>query len=635
MPAAIGALILGGLPGIAGLGSLAGATLFGVSLASIVGSVVIAGVLIGLQLVLAKGMPKQEDGSQPLRQSIPPRNGGYGRARPQPYYMLYEQVDGVSYDVLALVSGKIGGFVAYYLHDDVVEVDGDGIVQELDEDQYGDEKLRLFTRIGLDTETAYSEFTAELSASTVWTAAHRGDGIASLALICESVDAKDFQKIYPHGLPQPSAVLDLYPVWDGRVTSSPTHDRDNPDTWEVSENPVLQIIDYLTHADHGMGLSYEDMIEPAIADWLAEADLCDELVNTKSGNEKRYTSNGWYTFDTKPEDVLGSLLSTCDGWMAEDADGVLRIHVGVYREPEDRLTIREQHVLAYTVNHGIADEERINELAISFISPVHKYKDVQCDPWRDEDDISESGRVRSQQLSLQWVQRHTQGRRLAKRAMVRLASPLRGSMTLTLFGLALLAKRWAKVELPGVSGLESGVIEIQNGRVDLLNGRVQFEWILIDPDTIDDWDPATEEGEAPPVPVELGRSLLPEPENVEAVAVGDHIDVSWDDDPDGRNDILWTVRYRLTFDPDLSGPGQWVDSVFANLVPTGGRFTASIFPTTEDAFDVQVAALAPLGTTGDYVPEPPLAVTTDTSALYDNEGLLLLDNAGPYISDNS
>lgn len=533
----------------------------GLTFAGLVGTVALTGALIGLQLLLPKpGLPKQEDGSQPLRQAIPPRNGGYGRARPQPYYMLYEAQNGTSYDVLALVSGRIGGVAELYLHDDVVDVDGSGTVQGFPDGRYGGGRVKILTRNGQATETAYAEVVAALP--SIWTPNHRGDGIASLALICAGVKAEDFTTVYPHGLPQPSAVMDLYPVWDPR---DPAQSRDNPATWTVKDNPVLALIDYLTHPDHGMGLDYDSVIAPAIDEWMAEADLCDAPVAKRSGGtERRYRANGWYTFDTKPEDVLGALLSTCDGWLAEDADGVLRLYVGVYRAPDDRLTIRERHVLAFSVQHGVADEERINEIAISYISPDHRYKEVQCQPWRDEADISATGRVRSQQLSLSWVQSHSQARRLAKRAMARFAAPMRGEMTLTLFGLALLGRRWAPVQLPFVAGLEDAVVEIQGARVDLANGRVTIQWIVVDPATIDAWDPAMEEGDPPPVPDPgPGQSTLAPPTNL--VAAPDIrtpfentnvvvIAMSWDPSP--RGDATAEAQYRLS----SGGDDDWLSA---------------------------------------------------------------------------
>ena len=52
MPAALGALVLAGLPGFAGLGTLAGSTIFGIGVGSLVGSVIITGPIIGAPVEL-------------------------------------------------------------------------------------------------------------------------------------------------------------------------------------------------------------------------------------------------------------------------------------------------------------------------------------------------------------------------------------------------------------------------------------------------------------------------------------------------------------------------------------------------------------------------------------------------------
>jgi hypothetical protein len=72
----VGALIiagsgLGGATGIAGLGTLAGTTVAGVSIASIVGTAAVLGVSIGLQYAFRPDVPKPEDGSFALEAGDP------------------------------------------------------------------------------------------------------------------------------------------------------------------------------------------------------------------------------------------------------------------------------------------------------------------------------------------------------------------------------------------------------------------------------------------------------------------------------------------------------------------------------------------------------------------------------------
>lgn len=567
--------------------------------ASIVGTVAIAtattAVSIGVQYAL---QPKNDgakpgDGSQAMRGAIMPRLGGYGRSRVAGATMLYEEFQGVSFDVFALISGRIGGFVGYYLHDDAVTLDGAGAVNALSDLRYAGGRLLIDTRIGHSAETVFAAPHAALPA--IWTDAHRGDGAASLALTCNSVPQDVFQTIYPNGLPQPSAVLDLYPVFDPRDV---TQARADPASWRTSQNPVINLIDYLTDPDHGMGLDWDVAIAPALADLMAEADHCDETIPLAGGGgEPRYACSGVYTFDSEPAAVIGPILAACDGWLAEMPGGTFALKVGVYRAPT--VTLKDRHVTAFSVRYGVGDEELVNELTTSFVSPAHKYAEVAGDPWRDEDSIVDIGRVRSRALDLKWTQSHSQVRRLAKRASARLNAPMRGTIQTTLYGLLALGERWVRLQYPFIAGLEDAVIELSNVRVSISSASVSFDWIVIDPATIDAWSTA-EQGEAPPVPGSPALAPMPIPQNVSASVEGDlssgfHSLVTFDDPL--RPDFTYRLRYRIN-DP----VGPWVEQGASTAISDGaGHLKISTAPVPGgQTLDVQVAFVGSTGVRGDW-----------------------------------
>jgi hypothetical protein len=256
-------------------------------------------------------------------------------------------------------------------------------------------------------------------------------------------------------------------------------------------------MDYLTHADHGMGLDRDILITPVLEALKARADLCDALVLDKRGDlGPRYASGGRFNFDDDPADILGAILATCDGWLTEDGEGSIVLEVGVYAEPDPALTLKRQHIVGFSINYGIADEQVVNELALTFTYPRENYKEVPGQSWRNEADISARGLLRSQPLALKWVQRHSQARRLTKRAMARLAAA-HGTVTTTLYGLRLLGKRWGRIQYPFLPQVADAVVEFSRGTIDFMAGTVMFEWVLVDPATIDAWDPITEEGEGP------------------------------------------------------------------------------------------------------------------------------------------
>lgn len=522
MAETIGLLLLApltGTAGIAGLGGIAGTTIFGIGLPTIVGGAAIIGASIGLQYALSNpNIPKPEEGSQALKQAIPPRIRGYGVNRLAGYYMLYEAADvggppATSYDVIAVHSGRIDSFIAFYLSDDLVTVSpsistgGAGVVQDTFSDgRYGAGRLTIQTRIGLASQSPIT-FASDPAISGIWTSQHVGNGIAYAALACAGPgDPSEFTKRFPRNHPELSVVAICSPIWDPR---DPTQNRFNEATWKPSYNPVLQLIDYLTRTDGGMGHDLDIILPPArLAEWMVEANLCDEAVAKSGGGfEPRYQSHGWYRFDTSPEEVVNAILSTCDGWLAESGDGTLSLTVGVYREPSDP-PITDKHILGgYQLNYGVADEELTNVLDVSFTDPANKYVEMQLGSWRDEQSIALTGVERSKQLSLKWVQSSSQVSRLADRAMQRVNPVLSGSFTTTLYGLRYLGKRWVPVQYPFVSGLQDSIVEIQNAEVDLMAGRISWDFILIEPSVIEAYDP-DDELPPPSVPPTGSPNLL-------------------------------------------------------------------------------------------------------------------------------
>lgn len=446
-------------------------------------------IAVGISYLTRPELPGPTEGKLTQRQTMPARISAYGRARVAGYYMLYESAGEYSYDVIALHHGEIDGYETWYAHDDEVQVRAiDGSVSPAgatpNDGRYSPHNvINLFYRTGLATETAYAEIVADLPA--IWTDDHRGDGIASVGLTCKRVVADDQGTVYPYGLCAISAVA--------RWLKSPVDPRTGVAGW--TDNPAICIADYLTSTAHGQGFDWATRIAPALADWQAAADICDEPVPLAAGGtEPRYRLGGWWRHDNDPAEVLKAMLQACDGWLYQRSDGAFVLKVGKYEAPT--VTLTDEHIVGYTVDHGAADERAVNELIVSFTSPGHVYNEVACDPWRDEADILARGRVRSQPFAAPWVQSFTQARRLAKREMARSGARLRGTLVTTLYGLQALGERYLRVQISELPTLADAAIEVLNLEIDIANLSITIDWILADP-AIDAWDPAAEEG-APP-----------------------------------------------------------------------------------------------------------------------------------------
>jgi hypothetical protein len=504
-----------------GLGAAAGFTIGAttITLGAVVGTAILVGGSIGLQMLTAPsfeadtgatrgtptraagGLPAPESGHFALRQPIPPRTVAYGTVRLAGTYVLFEaDDDGTSWDVIAFHHGRIGGIIGYYLHDDIITVDGigGGTVIGLPDGRYGLGHISLDTRMGFPLETPYPQPIAAMP--EIWTDQHRGDGLASLMLRCgPTVNPELFTAVYPRGKPEPSVVCAASLIYDPR---DPSQIRLDPQSWKPSTNPVVQLLHYLTSEDHGMGLDWDTLIAPVLTTMINEINLADSIVIRSNGiGEYLYSSSGSFQIDSEPTDVINAILDTCDGWMSENGDGTLALKIGLYREPS--VTLASKHIRGVNLQFDLADEEIVNELVIDYTEPGLDYKTVAVPtPWRNDEDIAERGKVRSQRFALPWVQSYTQARRLAKRRDAQNNAELRGTITTTLYGLAALGERWIRIQAPELPALEDIVVEIRGVTIDLLNASLTFKFISIDPETIDLWSPF-EEGPKIKIPPKL------------------------------------------------------------------------------------------------------------------------------------
>jgi hypothetical protein len=599
MPALIPAALLVGSAGI---------TIGGISLsASLVQNVVVTALLVGASLALGGQRPpvqRPADGSQPLRQRVPARIAAFGtEVRVPARYMLYALTDkGASVDVLAHCEGPITAILKRYLHDDEVTLDAGGIVLGLDDGRYGDAKIQIVSRLGAPAETAYAEVLALVPdmGGVEWTADHRGDGIHSSALICKSVGAEGFQKRYPHGLPQLSNVINALKVPALGAIS------DNPATWLPSDNPLLQAARFVTDAHVGMGAPWDLLIAPGIAELEVRAARCDELVLKKDATlEPRFRHRNWYQLDSNPIEVLAGMLESCDGWIAQGRHGALAMIPGVYEAPDDDAQLDDADILGVsTLDYGVSDAGRIDELEITFQSPLHDYKIIDGEPWVAPPAPTTRGVPRHQPLALPGVPSFSQARRLAKLFEQRANAPLRGTLICTWSAIRCAGKRWVHVAYSEIDELADAIVEVRRMRKDFIRNVIELEFVLIDPDTFFAWDPATEEGTAPRLPVKPGRLTdLPVPQDVSVTITGNDADgfsFRIEFPNPGRDGLHYVVRYQL-IDDGTGNPGPWVEQeVQGNFDNVDPVVLATPIVHTGVGYVVQVASVATKDTRSDW-----------------------------------
>lgn len=542
------------------VGAIIGATLTAVGVVTMNPALIAAGTSVLSQAVssiFAPSVPKSEAGETQKKEPMPVRSRGIGTRRVYGKSMLFDTAEGmtlpfggstggVSVDVLAYLDQRCHAVRQVYLNDDKVTL-VDGVVQELDDGRYTTGKVKAGFNLGLPTETAFADVVNAMPG--IWTENHRGDGITSGFLLKAPVKDKNFLKCYPQGdnviL---SAVFDMAYLFDPRDETMDPYD---PETWVVEspnlDNPALGLLWYLLT---DRGVDYDTKILPVIDYWIAAADHCDELVATKSGTEKRYRCCILYDLNVEPANVIQEILKTFDGWLSQDELGRWIVYSGQYYAPT--VTIGPEHILDARHQGFVEEEDFYNNINVSYISAEHDYVQVPADPWRDDADIAARGRENSTDFNPQ-VPSHSQARRLTKRQAQRQNANDRGTLTLNYGGRVALGQRyiWLNHVEAGTTFYTGPAEIVTSPERDMQVGSITFDWVAADPD-VDDWNPATEEGEPAPVGNRVPLATLSAP--VISSAVPQYSDdgvsalIAVEVDAEDREDLTWFGRWKRTSD---------------------------------------------------------------------------------------
>ncbi|HQS96680.1 hypothetical protein [Novosphingobium sp. 28-62-57] len=588
--------------------------------------------------IFGRGLPKPDTTEAPIKTPRPPRVSAYGTMRLFGAQLVYDTAsNGTAVDIFAVHDGEMDTLLQRYLNDDPVTLSGEFVVGGAD-GRYGSSKVSFYHTDGIVPGTGGTEFSVAttLLGSTIWSSSHRGDGVVMLALFSASVKAEDFQDIYPQATPpEPSLVA----KWQ----KCPDPDAVDPldeGAWTWTENPVRILLHYMlvregprpalprSDPDYDTELAalrlawWNRNIAPTLDYWIDAAVVCDEARTLKAGGtEAKYRAAIAHKHTDEPEKVKAGILATFDGWMAPRADGAYVIYAGKSYTPT--VTIGPDQIVDYTWDGGqVDDDEAVNELVCSYISALHDYKVVQCDPWRDEDDISARGRVLPSELD-PGVPSHAQVRYLAKRSMAKKNARNRGSVTTNLAGRAARGERYVnlRIEEAGTVFFD-GIAEITN-LSRTLSGGVTFQWVEFDPN-VDAWTPATEEGE----PATVGTRIAPAPlETPEITSIAFEFDgagylLLGVDAPD-RADLTWYAHWRI------DGATVWGADLIYSDTDAGSPVALRVGPVPVDAVvEVEVAYQVGDGRISAWSPAESLSTSTTSSPPSDVADFAAADGTG-------
>lgn len=150
-----------------------------------------------------------------------------------------------------------------------------------------------------------------------WTSTDKLEGCAYIYLRLQHGPMGEQRAVFSDGLPNFTVVVNGHnKIYDPRT-----------DTYGYTPNSALIVNDFLTNSAYGMGYSQSDVDLDVLA---ASANDCDQAVDHGTRILNRFATDGAFTTDLEPQEVLGRLLACMRGQAVYDGDK-WRILSGTYR----------------------------------------------------------------------------------------------------------------------------------------------------------------------------------------------------------------------------------------------------------------------------------------------------------------
>lgn len=460
------------------------------------GALAAGSVLLSKALTPKPSVPKPEDGTYNLKQSVPALPIVLGTVKKAGDYVFLEESGGNAYHITVLAGHRIQGFVRHYLHDELATLDGDGNVTAPSHFTYKSKPaVTIKSRVGQNGETVYPD--VSIAFPTIWGSDRRGDGLASVMMVCRTVESSAFLTVYPNQMPEHSAVIDGMPLYDPRSGST-----------AFSANLALMRLWHLC-SPYGGKLSISEMYLP---DWINAANVGDQLVTNRSGGaERRYHGGFWFRANSDPIEVGRTMDQAAELVVYERADGKIGVHAGEYIAPV--VTFTRNNIKAFALNANVDPANTVLAVRGRFTDPADLYNTndaaIYGDPYVGEDTertlTVENVAVQSHN-HMQRMQKLAYVRRNAKKVSITAHYDLDNDPSY---------QRFVRVQYG--PKLADAVIEITSKvTVSLRDMTVSFGGIVVPPDLYD-FDASTEEGEPGSSVVIIPPAGVPLPVNFNVV----------------------------------------------------------------------------------------------------------------------
>jgi len=221
---------------------------------------------------------------------------------------------------------------------------------------------------GSDTQTASSL----LSQLNNWDSTHTLSGLAYLALKFKWNPEKF------GSLPTVQATVNGRKVYnpnlDGTLTGgSGSHRKDTSSTWAFSDNPILQLLDYLRNDRFGMGIP-DSYFDSNFADWQTATDVCDTTVTFSSGHtDALMSSDTVVDTSVKAIDNVKNFVRGSRSYL-NFAGGIYNILVETTGSAS--ITLTEDNIIGGISVQSKNKNSRYNRVIVNFINP---FKNFQSD----------------------------------------------------------------------------------------------------------------------------------------------------------------------------------------------------------------------------------------------------------------
>jgi len=303
------------------------------------------------------------------------------------------------YMVMVLGEGEINDITSIHINDNVVTWSGDlsdnteRTVASSDANYYkadpsdtsssAESLITVRPHYGSDSQSADSL----ISTLSSWTSNHRLRGLAYLSLRFKwNSDA--FGSIPTvHAVVQGKKVYN--PNLDGTVTGGTgSHRADTSSTWEYSDNPVYQLLDYLRNTRFGMGIA-NSYFDTNFADWQTAGDVCDVNITPFSGASQIDLMDSHAVVDTsrKAIDNVKEIIKGCRG--------ILNFTSGLYKILVEStgtatITLSEDNIIGGITVASKNKNSRFNRVIVSYINPDKNYQsdEVQYPPVDDSNEAT-------------------------------------------------------------------------------------------------------------------------------------------------------------------------------------------------------------------------------------------------------